>query len=79
MARPRPARRLREAVGDTPQALRDLSTALNNIGRVEGDLGDLEAARSAYRESLELCRRLREAVGDMPQALRDLSVLLSDA
>ena len=47
-------RRLREALGDTPQALRDLSVSLNNVGRIERDLGNLEAARTAYRESLEL-------------------------
>ena len=65
-----------KAVGDTPQALRDLSISLNQVGDVERDLGNLEAARAAYRESLDLCRRLREAVGDTPQALRDLSVSL---
>ena len=69
-------RRLRN--GDTPQALRDLSVSLNNVGRVESDLGQLEAARAAYRESLELSRRLREALGDTPQALRDLSVSLNN-
>ncbi len=69
-------RRLREAVGDTPQALRDLSISLDNVGEVERDLGNLEAARTAYRESLESRRRLREAVGDTPQALRDLSISL---
>ena len=63
---------------DEPQALRDLSASLDNVGRVERDLGNLEAVRSAYRESLELCRRLREAVGDTPQALRDLSVSLNN-
>ena len=66
------ARRLREAVGDTPQGLRDLSIALNQVGNVERDLGNLEAARAARRESLDLFRRLREAVGDTPQALRAL-------
>jgi len=63
---------------DEPQALRDLSASLDNVGRVEGDLGNLEAARAAYRESLELRRRLREAVGDTPQALRDLSISLDN-
>ncbi len=59
-------------------ALRNLSVSLNNVGQVEGDLGNLEAALSAYRESLELCRRLREAVGNTPQALRDLSISLDN-
>ena len=64
--------------GDTLQALRDVSVSLNNVGGVERDLGNLEAARSAYRKSLELGRRLREAVGETPQALRDVSVSLNN-
>ena len=43
---------LRETVGDTPRALPDLSVSLSNVGRVDRDLGNLEAARSAYRRSL---------------------------
>ena len=46
-------RQLLSALGDAPQALRDLSVSLNKVGDVERDLGDLEAARAAYRESLE--------------------------
>ena len=46
---------------ETPQALRDLSISLDNVGRVEGDLGNLEAARTAYRESLELRRQIGRA------------------
>ena len=48
--------------------MRDLSVSLDNVGNVERDLGDLGAARAAYRESLELRRQLRAA--------RDLSVSL---
>ena len=59
-----------------PQALRDLSVSLNKVGKVEADLGNLEPARAAYRESLELRRQLRASLGDSPQALRDLSVSL---
>ena len=55
------AKRLREALGDTPQALRDLSVSLNNVGQIEGDLGDLEAVRTAWRESLEVLQHLRES------------------
>jgi tetratricopeptide (TPR) repeat protein len=58
------------------EASRNLSIALDNVGDIERDLGNLEAARAVYRESLDLCRRLHEAVGDTPQALRDLSVSL---
>src|SRR5262249_37750 len=51
------ARRLREEVGDTPQALRDLSVSLNNVGEVRREAGDLVAAAAAYEESLALARR----------------------
>jgi tetratricopeptide (TPR) repeat protein len=75
------AQRRIEAAAEAPAeprnaALRDLSISLDNVGQVERDLGNLEAARTAWRESLDLRRRLREAVGDTPQALRDLSVSL---
>ena len=60
-----------------PDRQRNLSAALDNLGGVEADLGNLEPARAAYRESLELRRQLRDALGDTPQALRDLSVSLN--
>ena len=59
-----------------PEALRDLSVSLNNVGQVARDLGQLEEAKSAYSESLKIRRDLRAALGDSPQALRDLSVSL---
>ena len=68
-------RQLREAVGDTPQALRDLSISLDNVSRVERDLGNLEGARSAFRESLEIARRLRRSFPDQPQFQQDLARL----
>src|SRR5579875_232428 len=71
------AREREKSIG-SPQALRDLSVSLDNVGQVESDLGNLEAARAAYSESLELLRRLREVLGDTPQALRDLSVSLNN-
>ncbi len=71
------AQQRRAALGDTPQALRDLSISLNKVGQVARDLGDLESSRAAYAESLELFRQLRAALGDTPQALRDLSVSLN--
>jgi tetratricopeptide (TPR) repeat protein len=67
-----------EGIGETPQTLRDLSIALNNLGRVERDLAYFEAARSAFCESLELCRHLRERAGDTPQVLRELSIALDN-
>jgi tetratricopeptide (TPR) repeat protein len=61
------------------EASRNLAIALDNVGEVERDLGNLEAARALYRESLDLRRRLREVAGDTPQALRDLSISLERA
>jgi tetratricopeptide (TPR) repeat protein len=58
--------------------LRTLSIALDNLGDVSSDQGNLEAARAAYQESLELSRQLRAAQGDTPQSLRDLSVSLNN-
>jgi tetratricopeptide (TPR) repeat protein len=71
-------RSIRKVQGDTPQALRDLSIALDNVGHVERDLGDLTAARDAYRESLDIRRQLWQALGDTPQVLRDLSISLNN-
>ena len=53
--------------------LRDLSVSLNNVGKVEADLGNLEPARAAYRESLVLRRQLRQAFPDHAQLVRDLA------
>lgn len=58
----------------TPETLRDLSVSLDKVGDVARDLGDLDAARAVYEESLALRQQLRSALGDTPQALRDLSV-----
>ncbi len=66
-------RSINPSLGDTPQALRDLSISLNNVGKVEADLGNLEPARAAYRESLVLSRQLRQAFPDHAQLVRDLA------
>ena len=42
------------------------------------DLGQLEEARAAYRESLAISRQLKSLTGDAPQSLRDLSVSLDN-
>ena len=46
------------AAGETPEALRDLSVSLDNLGGTDQALGDWEAARAAYREGLEIGERL---------------------
>ena len=70
------ARGLVESLG-TPQARRDLSVALDNVGRVSEALGEWDAAEAAYRESMEIRRGLEESLGT-PQARRDLSVSLDN-
>jgi tetratricopeptide (TPR) repeat protein len=70
----------RQAVGVAPtddrNARRGLSMALDGMGRVLTEIGDLEAARAAYQESLELRRELRAALGDAPSVLADLARVL---
>jgi hypothetical protein len=53
----------------------DLSIALSYFGQIERDLGNLEAARSAYREALEIARRLRRTFPDQPLYQQDLARL----
>ncbi|OLO46211.1 hypothetical protein BKH31_07835 [Actinomyces oris] len=73
--RERLARGLEESLG-TPQARRDLSVSLDNVGRVAEVRGEWDAAEAAYRESLGLARGLEESLGT-PEARRDLSVSLN--
>ncbi len=68
------ARALADAV-PTPQARRDLSVSLNNVGRARAARGDWAGAEEAYVESLGLRRALAEAA-PTPQARRDLSLSL---
>ena len=70
-------RRLREALGDSPQLLRDLSISLERLGDAQFEVGQGGQALEAYRESLGLRQQLREVLGDSPQVLRDLSVSLN--
>ena len=52
--------------------------SLDKVGDVARELGQLEQARSAYQESLDIGRQLLQRTGDAPQSLRDLSVSLSN-
>jgi hypothetical protein len=69
-----------EQFGETPQALRDVSVSLRQVGDVEkigGEgLGGPREAIVLYRESLEICRRIVEQFGETPEALRDVSLSL---
>lgn len=66
------ARSQAASVSDAPNS-RGLAIALDNVGEIEAELGDLEAARAAYGESLELRRRLHEAFPNHPQFAKDLA------
>ncbi len=65
-------------MGESPEALRDLSISLDNIGTVAQQQGRWGEAHSAYDESLQLRRRLASLLGESPEALRDLSVSLNN-
>ena len=56
------SRQLKTLTGDAPQSLRDLSVSLDKVGNVARDLGQLEVARSAYAEALDLVKRLRDVL-----------------
>lgn len=49
---------------DDPEALRDLSVSLDNIGRTDQALGDWTQARAAYAEGLEIAERLAAVLPD---------------
>ena len=70
------ARGLEESLG-TPEARRDLSVSLDNVGRVARERGEWDVAEAAYRELLGLARGLEESLGT-PKARRDLSVSLNN-
>ena len=74
--RERSARGLVESLG-TPEARRDLSVSLDNVGRVAEVRGEWDAAEAAYQESLGLARGLVESLGT-PETRRDLSISLDN-
>jgi tetratricopeptide (TPR) repeat protein len=72
------SRQLIEQLGDTPEALRNLSISLNNVGIVARAQGDWAQAERVYTESLQIRRQLIERLGGTPEALRGLSVSLDN-
>ncbi len=61
----------------TPEALRDLSISLDNLGTVHRARGDWANAETTYQRSLELRERLADQLAT-PEALRDLTVSLNN-
>ena len=63
---------------ESNRALRDVSISLDHVGRTHQALGEWEAARARYEESLKIARQLLERLGETPEALRDVSVSLNN-
>jgi tetratricopeptide (TPR) repeat protein len=61
------AQRLLARVGETPEALRDVSVALNNVGRTAEALGQWEEARRVYGDGLAVAAPLSAALPDRPE------------
>jgi len=47
---------------EDPEALRDLSVSLDNVGKTDQALGDWQQARNAFTEGLEIARSLAAAL-----------------
>lgn len=62
---------LEEMLG-TPEALRDLSLALENMGQVSEAQDEWDTAQVAYQQSLQVRRVLEKMLGT-PQAQQDVS------
>ena len=60
----------------TNQGKRHLSIALDRLGDLLSNIGQLPEAKAAYAQSLAICQQLQTSLGDSPQVLRDLSVSL---
>jgi tetratricopeptide (TPR) repeat protein len=70
-------RQQRERLGNTPETVRDLSIALDNVGRVAEALGQRAEARAFYQEALILCRRLDLAFPDNTEHQKSIQNLES--
>ena len=65
-----------EKNGD-PESRRDLAASLNNLGLVQGAVGDLDGAAESQREAVGIWRKLAEEVGD-PGSRRGLATSLNN-
>jgi tetratricopeptide (TPR) repeat protein len=71
-------RDLKTTVGATPQVLRDLSIALNNVADINYYLENYGQALDSYNESLQIFRELKNQLGTSPQVLNDLALSLQN-
>ena len=58
------ARGVIQAQGETPEALRDLSVSLRNLGTLEQAAGHTQTAKDLLQEGLEIAERLAATVPD---------------
>jgi len=58
-------------VGETPEALRDLSVSLNNVGEIEQSLKKYHKAKKIFREGLNIARKLSKEFSEL-EAYRSL-------
>jgi hypothetical protein len=61
-----------EEMLETPEALGDLSLALENMGQVSEAQDEWDTAQVAYQQSLQIRRMLEKMLGT-PQAQQDVS------
>ncbi|MBI3582443.1 MAG: AAA family ATPase [Nitrospinae bacterium] len=66
-------RRIVEEYGKTPDNLRDLSNALEDVGDIDENQGRMDDALEKYKESVKICRDIVNEYGETPDNLRDLS------
>ena len=57
------SRKILARVGETPEALRDLSVSLDNAGQIAQALGELERARVAFEGAAEIRKLLERPAG----------------
>lgn len=71
-------RRILKRRPDHPLALRDMTVALQRIGKVHKAIGDHEAAAVYFLEAKKCCDRLVEQSPNSAKAIEDLLIALAD-
>ncbi|HIP38087.1 MAG TPA: hypothetical protein EYG88_01635 [Desulfocapsa sulfexigens] len=59
------ARKILENIGETPEALRDLSVSLDNVGNTAKALGQWDKAQKAFTEALGIAELLAKTLPDL--------------
>ena len=61
------SRKIMAAVGETPEALRDICVSLSNVGEAAVALQQSGTARNAFKEGLTIARLLADRFPDLPE------------